>query len=228
MHRIDSRTFIEAVLRRAVHSTVCVFCVYFPHQFPQRGIDTEGVAVIMCESALAPKYDALTHGTSVLESSLHHNLAEHINSEIGLGTITSVDSAKSWLRESFLFQRLQRNPQRYAMDEVDVQATWEDRMDSVVLKSVEELKANQLVKVKSGSNKKDLISTEFGEIMSKVCQPNFNHDSLTQGVTVLHSPDHGVWMVALVSQHSTESTQMVDILDIPPDASLRDLVLLPL
>ncbi|KAH6918431.1 Sec63 Brl domain-containing protein [Coprinopsis sp. MPI-PUGE-AT-0042] len=153
--------------------------------------DTEGVAVIMCESELAPKYDALTHGTSVLESSLHHNLAEHINSEIGLGTISSVDSAKSWLRESFLFQRLQKNPGKYAMNELDVQVTWEDRMDSVVLKSVEELKANQLVKVKSGSSKQSLMSTEFGEIMSKFY---------------------------------IRQTTMVDILNIPSDASLRELL----
>ncbi|EAU88744.2 ATP-dependent DNA helicase MER3 [Coprinopsis cinerea okayama7 len=129
--------------------------------------DTEGTAVIMCESELAPKYEALTQGTTVLESSLHRNLAEHINSEIGLGTITSIESAKAWLRESFLFQRLQKNPSWYSIDNENGDATWQERLDNVVLKSIEQLQANKLVQFKSGSSLKTLASTEYGEIMSK-------------------------------------------------------------
>jgi ATP-dependent DNA helicase HFM1/MER3 len=48
----------------------------------------------MCETQLEAKYQAMVQGKTVVESSLHRNLAEHINSEIGLGTITSYDTAK--------------------------------------------------------------------------------------------------------------------------------------
>ena len=46
--------------------------------------DREGVAIVMCESELKQKYEALAQGNTLLESSLHLNLSEHINSEIGL------------------------------------------------------------------------------------------------------------------------------------------------
>jgi ATP-dependent DNA helicase HFM1/MER3 len=47
----------------------------------------------MCEPELAKKYKDLTHGETILESCLHSNLSEHLNSEISLGTITSMRSA---------------------------------------------------------------------------------------------------------------------------------------
>jgi hypothetical protein len=56
--------------------------------------DTEGVAIIMCESELENKYRNLIQGRTVVESSLHQNLSEHLNSEIGLGTISDLTSAK--------------------------------------------------------------------------------------------------------------------------------------
>lgn len=70
----------------------------------------------MCEPELERKYKMLVSGTMILESCLHLNLTEHINSEIGLGTITDVDSAKEWLRNSFFYQRLQKNPKHYSLD----------------------------------------------------------------------------------------------------------------
>ncbi|KIP12313.1 hypothetical protein PHLGIDRAFT_330001 [Phlebiopsis gigantea 11061_1 CR5-6] len=109
--------------------------------------DKEGVAVIMCEPELEAKYQSLAHGTTLLESSLHTNLTEHINSEVGLGTITNIDSAKEWLRNSFLYQRIQQYPEHYSIGK-DGNQTW------------------QLVE-SSESDADSLVSTEFGDIMSK-------------------------------------------------------------
>ncbi|KAF7363796.1 ATP-dependent DNA helicase MER3 [Mycena sanguinolenta] len=72
--------------------------------------DKDGIAIILCESDLEKKYRELVQGKTIVESSLHKNLSEHLNSEIGLGTITNIRSAKEWLRSSFLFQRIQKNP----------------------------------------------------------------------------------------------------------------------
>jgi ATP-dependent DNA helicase HFM1/MER3 len=47
----------------------------------------------MCEPELVKKYKALTQGETVLESCLHLNLAEHLNSEVVLGTISSLRAA---------------------------------------------------------------------------------------------------------------------------------------
>lgn len=126
-------------------------------------LDKEGVAIIMCESGLESKYRALGHGQTTLESSLHTNLAEHLNSEIGLGTIKNMETAKEWIRHSFMFRRFTQNPQRYMSQE----QPWKDGLDNMISKCIDDLKDAELltfVEGKSGT----LRSTEFGEIMSRV------------------------------------------------------------
>jgi ATP-dependent DNA helicase HFM1/MER3 len=114
------------------------------------------------------KYKALVQGKTILESSLHINLAEHLNSEIGLGTITDIDSAKNWLRSSFLYQRMKKNPNYYSLGTKDNQ-TYEECIDGVVMDSVMKLKKAELIEhVESGKDSGELASTQYGEIMSKV------------------------------------------------------------
>ncbi|KAF8350588.1 hypothetical protein F5887DRAFT_939993 [Amanita rubescens] len=127
--------------------------------------DTDGLAIILCESALENKYRALAQGATVIESSLHRNLAEHLNSEVGLGTIGSVSSAKEWLRNSFLFQRIRKNPNHYALGKEENQ-TWEDRMDDLVVQSFNKLANINLIEFIDDGQK--LRSTEYGNIMSKL------------------------------------------------------------
>jgi len=129
--------------------------------------DNEGVAVIMCQQELVPKYQALTQGTRVLESCLHHNLSEHINSEIGLGTITDIESSKNWLRGSFLYQRVRKNPRYYALNSEGDSGSWQERMDEIVTSSIHTLKENQFVE-EVGEGESQLVLTDYGEIMSKV------------------------------------------------------------
>jgi ATP-dependent DNA helicase HFM1/MER3 len=130
-------------------------------------LDKDGIAVIMCETQLESKYRALAQGKTILESSLHLNLAEHLNSEIGLGTITNMSLAKEWLHNSFLFQRIKHNPGYYAITTADGHKT--EVGHELVLQSIEQLKQTQLVQAVDDSQVSGgLCSTEFGEIMSKV------------------------------------------------------------
>lgn len=132
--------------------------------------DKEGIAIIMCEAELKAKYEALVQGRTTLESCLHANLSEHINSEIGLGTIKDIESAKNWLRNSFLFQRIQQNPRHYAIGKAGDQ-TWQERIDVMVTDSIQELQKSQLVS-SSATDQGQLASTEYGDIMSKVHMPS--------------------------------------------------------
>jgi ATP-dependent DNA helicase HFM1/MER3 len=128
----------------------------------------------MCENELEEKYKVLAQGKTVLESCLHLNIAEHLNSEIGLGTITSFESAKTWLMRSFMFRRVQKNPEHYTtslgenLGKDDV--TWEERIGKMVLDSVKKLQDSGLVvqAERNGSACGKLVSTEYGDIMSKV------------------------------------------------------------
>ncbi|CAE6450387.1 unnamed protein product [Rhizoctonia solani] len=125
--------------------------------------DREGIAIVMCDKNLENKYKLLATGGSRLESTLHSNLTEHINSEIGLDTIKSVDSAKQWLRKTFLFRRIQKNPAHYKLNSPET-ASWEECVDALVTKSISVLKETRLVKHKE--NEDILALTQFGEIMS--------------------------------------------------------------
>lgn len=118
----------------------------------------------MCEQELEAKYKALAQGQTVLESSLHLSLSEHLNSEIALGTITDMDTAKEWLHNSFLYRRLQKNPGHYDVKK-EGNRTWEERMDDLVTHNVSALQEAQMV-----DQDKDnaLSSTDYGDIMSKV------------------------------------------------------------
>ncbi|KAF8499942.1 P-loop containing nucleoside triphosphate hydrolase protein, partial [Gautieria morchelliformis] len=126
--------------------------------------DKEGIAVILCDTEQERKYKALVSGTTLLESSLHVNLPEHLNSEIGLGTITDLNTAQEWLRNSFLFQRIQKNPGHYALDKTSDQ-TWQARLDALVESSICDLQKNDLVTGNEGGD--HFTSTEYGDIMSK-------------------------------------------------------------
>ncbi|KIJ69181.1 hypothetical protein HYDPIDRAFT_24034 [Hydnomerulius pinastri MD-312] len=126
--------------------------------------DDEGIAIILCETELEHKYRALVQGTTTLESSLHQNLAEHLNSEIGLGTISNVETAKDWLHRSFLFRRIQKNPQHYDIGK-DENQTWKEKIDEIVMQSILNLRETQLITYTGGDGK--LSSTEYGDVMSK-------------------------------------------------------------
>ncbi|KAL5529500.1 hypothetical protein ACEPAG_5485 [Sanghuangporus baumii] len=127
--------------------------------------DKEGIAIILCEQELEHKYRNLAQGSTILESSLHENLLEHINSEIGIGAISDLQSAKDWLRNSFLRQRIQKNPGHYHIGKTAGQ-TWEEKMDDMVLQAVEKLKTNELI-YSGDKDKMELHVTKYGDIMSK-------------------------------------------------------------
>ena len=104
----------------------------------------------------------------MLESSLHQNLLEHINSEIGMGAITDVAGAKAWLRHSFLRQRIERNPAHYHIGKTAGQS-WEEKLDDMVTQSIKKLEKNELIKHtgddEGGEGLFELFFDEGGELV---------------------------------------------------------------
>ncbi|XP_022238465.1 activating signal cointegrator 1 complex subunit 3-like [Limulus polyphemus] len=64
-------------------------------------------------------HDKLSHYLSLLtnhypiESNFIQNLADNLNAEISLGTVTTIDEAVEWLKYTYLYVRLAQNPQAY-------------------------------------------------------------------------------------------------------------------
>ncbi|EOR01293.1 ATP-dependent DNA helicase MER3 [Wallemia ichthyophaga EXF-994] len=129
--------------------------------------DTSGTAIIMTDHAHYAHYRSLVNGDSPLESSLHRNLCEHLNAEINLSTISTKLGALEWLRKSFLYVRIQKNPVHYRdiLDQAsDRLGGWEKRLEEIVENAVSELCQYRLVESDSSG---ELRSTGLGNIMSK-------------------------------------------------------------
>ncbi|KAJ8115056.1 hypothetical protein OPT61_g3210 [Boeremia exigua] len=124
--------------------------------------DDSAVAVIMTRQNKARRYETLVTGEEILESKLHLNLIEHLNAEIGLGTIRDLDSARTWLTGTFLYIRLRQNPVYYRLDgsrgNQDIQA----QVDDICFRDIALLKEYNLA-----TGEENLRCTEFGHAMAR-------------------------------------------------------------
>ena len=126
--------------------------------------ETEACAVILCLNERRAKYEKMVAGEEVLESSLHRNLIEHLNAEIGIGTISSLATAKQWLGSTFLNVRLQRNPKFYKLDLEETGATADDKLSKLCENGLHLLHEANMI-----DDAGILRCTEYGDAMARYC-----------------------------------------------------------
>lgn len=97
-------------------------------------------------------------------NSLHLNLIEHLNAEIGLGTIHDLPSAKRWLESTFLRVRLQHNPRHYRIEGDTGGNSLDERLGHICANGISELHDHDLV-----NRDPHLKTTEYGEAMARYC-----------------------------------------------------------
>ncbi|KAK5119691.1 hypothetical protein LTR85_007267 [Meristemomyces frigidus] len=124
--------------------------------------DDSAVAVIMTRLQRVQYYEKMMTGQEVLESCLHRNLIDHLNAEIGLGTITSASSAKKWLSGTFLYVRLKENPEHYKLDGDAPGRNLDERLENICAKGIALLEETDLV-----TSAPKLHCTEFGDAMAR-------------------------------------------------------------
>jgi ATP-dependent DNA helicase HFM1/MER3 len=124
--------------------------------------DSSAVAVIMTRLANVQRYEKLVSGEELLESTLHRNLLEHLNSEIGLGTIQDTQTAKKWIGGTFLSVRVRQSPSLYNLENVQDAAGADEQMEEWCERDVRLLQEYGLV-----SRYTPLVCTEYGQAMSR-------------------------------------------------------------
>ena len=124
--------------------------------------DSTAIAVIITKQEKVKKYEKLVSGEELLESCLHLNLIDHLNAEIGLGTIYNLYTAKRWLAGTFLSVRLRLNPEHYKLDNNAVTQNLDLRIEHICRRDLELLEHTRLVT--SGDR---LKATEFGDAMAR-------------------------------------------------------------
>lgn len=125
--------------------------------------DDSATAVILTKSAHKGRYEKMVSGQQVLESTLHLNLIEHLNSEIVLQTIGNMAAAKSWLGGTFLSVRLRKNPDHYGLTQSPLSPHQiDDRLEEICERNIDLLQKAGLVTAGD-----QFHSTEYGKVMSK-------------------------------------------------------------
>nr|DBA11289.1 TPA_inf: MER3 [Testicularia cyperi] len=137
--------------------------------------DRRGVAVVMCEDTVQQRYRDLVGGTRDMESGLAASLVEHVNAEIGLrGRSTSAEMER-WIRESFLWTRIQRNPTHYlSRDEGIGLDSNEAILEHLCSGTIRVLRDTGLIEGKTSkvdpcgaAQGEFLLPTAYGDIMSR-------------------------------------------------------------
>ncbi|TGJ85011.1 hypothetical protein E0Z10_g3750 [Xylaria hypoxylon] len=124
--------------------------------------DSSAVAIIMTKLANVQRYKKLVSGEELLESTLHRNLLEHLNSEIGLGTIQDIQTAKKWIGGTFLSVRIRQSPSLYNLENVHNAAGVDEQMEEWCERDVKLLQDHGLV-----TKHTPLMCTEYGQAMSR-------------------------------------------------------------
>ena len=124
--------------------------------------DDGATAIIMTRSEKVDRYKLMISGQDILESTLHLNLIEHLNSEIGLGTVHDVYSAKRWLAGTFLSVRMRKNPTYYKFSCDTGSRDADERLEGVCERDIEQLQSTKLI-----TEGQRFTCTEYGQAMSK-------------------------------------------------------------
>ena len=82
--------------------------------------DKEGEAFMICDQEKLNHFLALVTNQIPIESQFRDKLANNLNAEIVLGTVTNLKEAVSWLSYTYLFVRMVRNPHGYGLLPRDV------------------------------------------------------------------------------------------------------------
>lgn len=77
------------------------------------GFDTEGTAVVMCETSKKNFYKKFLYTPFPVESCLRNRLCENLNAEIATGTVNSTLDAVGYLVWTFFARRVKANPSYY-------------------------------------------------------------------------------------------------------------------
>ena len=124
--------------------------------------DDSAIAIIMTRLDKAQRYKMMVSGQEILESTLHLKLIEHLNSEIGLGTVYSLETARKWLSGTFLTVRMNQNPDYYKLEGIATSKNADERLQLVCERDVKLLQQYQLV-----SEEERFRCTEYGHAMSR-------------------------------------------------------------
>lgn len=124
--------------------------------------DDSAVAVIMTRQTKVRKYELMVTGQEVIESTLHVALIDHLNAEIGLGTIRDFDSAQKWFRNTFLYVRIKQHPEYYNLEGTKSESSIDQHLHNISIRDITLLRQHNLI-----TGELSFRCTEYGYAMAQ-------------------------------------------------------------
>ncbi|KAL0477357.1 ATP-dependent DNA helicase Hfm1 [Acrasis kona] len=126
--------------------------------------DDKGVAVILTDQKCIPKWQDINNKNKPVESHLQHLIIEHLNAEIVLETVQNVRVAIEWLKSTFLYIRMMKNPMHYNLPQSITREKLEQHLKQMCTQHLEQLSSEELINMDGNGN---LHSTELGRSMAR-------------------------------------------------------------
>ncbi|KAK8302140.1 hypothetical protein V6Z12_D04G068100 [Gossypium hirsutum] len=104
-----------------------------------------GMVIIMTRRETVHLYENLLNGCEMVESQLLSCLTEHLTAEIVQLTISDITKAIEWMKCSYLYVRMKKNPGNYAVKKGIRREQVEKHMQEICVQNVNELSCHQMV-----------------------------------------------------------------------------------
>ncbi|KAF6205050.1 hypothetical protein GE061_019217 [Apolygus lucorum] len=128
--------------------------------------DTSGHGIIITSHNKLSHYLSLLTNQFPIESSFINFLADNLNAEVSLGTITNVSEAVEWLSYTYLYVRMRINPQVYGLNYLDVEddPLLDTRRRELIVSSAKALDKAKMIRYNERTE--DLSITDLGRTAS--------------------------------------------------------------
>ncbi|CAA7397582.1 unnamed protein product [Spirodela intermedia] len=107
--------------------------------------DDTGTVVIMTRRETVHLYENLLNGCEMVESQLHACMTEHLNAEIVQFTISDISLAIEWLKYSYLYVRIKKNPENYGVQKKIPYERLDKHMQDICVQKINELSKHGLI-----------------------------------------------------------------------------------
>ncbi|VFQ70354.1 unnamed protein product [Cuscuta campestris] len=107
--------------------------------------DDAGLVIIMTRKETVHLYENLLSGCEMVESQLLQCITEHLTAEIVQLTVSDITKAIEWMKCSYLYVRMKKNPENYAIKKQLVREHVERHLQDICVQKVNELSRHQMI-----------------------------------------------------------------------------------
>nr|DAD34519.1 TPA_asm: hypothetical protein HUJ06_005159 [Nelumbo nucifera] len=104
-----------------------------------------GMVIIMTRRETVYLYENLLNGCEMVESRLLSCITEHLIAEIVQLTISDITRAIEWMKYSYLYVRMKKNPENYAVKKGIPSERLEKHMHEICVKNINELSRHGMI-----------------------------------------------------------------------------------